>query len=202
MHKRFVIYVFFSILVVLIWSFPAKAQRIRFRLGGAKYTGSGTTMSVSITADATTPLVVVGMPPDQMFRDDSVSAAFFGYYLTAGVRTQNQAPGTQAHVQLRRGSGATLNRTYYLIGNGVVSPSLESHLVLAPSSYTTIATAPRNRTRCGPNWSANGVTGGGVNCAANPTVAAMDVTQFVKVQFSDLPSSTIQSRIQFIVSVF
>jgi len=201
---KFKILLTLSILGTLAFSSSAHAQRIRFNLGGAKYVAGGTrTIAVTITVDATTPTVAVGTAADQLFRDDSVGAAFFGYYLTTGLRTQGQAGGTLGYVQLRVGAGATANRTYYLLGNGTTTPTLQSQLTLAPAGYTSIANIPRNSTRCGPNYAANGVSGvNGVNCGANPTVANMDVTQFVKVLFTDIPSSTITSRLQFVVYNF
>lgn len=197
--KRLIL--FFSLCFVVFFSSSAHAQRIRFNLGGAKYINDGTrTLGVTITVDATTPAVVVGQAADQMFRDDSVGAAFFGYYLTTALRTQSQPFGTQGYIQLRVGSGATANRTFYLLGNGTTVPSLQSQLTQAPAAYTSIASIPRNRTRCGPNYSANGLSNtNGVNCNANPTVDDMDVTQFVKVLFTDIPSQQIISRLQFVV---
>lgn len=195
---------FLCLCLMILFSTSAHAQRIRFNLGGAKYVAGGVrTLSVTITVDATTPTVAVGTAADQLFRDDSVGAAFFGYYLTTALRTQTQAAGTQGYVQLRVGAGATANRTYYLLGNGTTTPTLESHLTAAPAVYTTIASIPRNSIRCGPNYAANGLSNvNGVNCTANPTVANMDVTQFVKVLFTDIPSSTINSRLQFVVYNF
>ena len=201
-QKRIVYLILFSLF--LFSSTTAHAQRIRFNLGGAKYINGGTrTLAVTITVDATTPAVVSGTAPDQMFRDDSVGAAFYGYYLTTALRTQSQAAGTQGYVQLRVGTGATANRTYYLSGNGTTSPTLQSQLTAAPASYTTIATIPRNSIRCGPNYAANGLGNtNGVNCNNNPSVSTMDVTQFVKVLFTDTPASIINSRLQFVVYNF
>lgn len=177
----------------------AYAQRIRFNLGGAKFTTAGGELNVSISVDTLTPTVITGTVADQIFRDDSVGAAFFGYYLTAGVRTQGQAPGTVGNLKVRRSVGETTGRTYYLLGNGTTTPTLESHLTVASSTYTTIASVPRNRTRCGPQWSANGVSGNGVNCGPNPTVANMDITQFIKVLFADPPIAPIISKLSFVI---
>ncbi|MEZ4846974.1 MAG: hypothetical protein R2877_08650 [Bdellovibrionota bacterium] len=195
---------FLLIFVVLVGiSTPSHAQRIRFNLGGAKFLAVAGQLSVTITVDATTPAVTIGTAPDQMFRDDSVGAAFFGYYLTTALRTQQQANGTQGYVQLRVGSGATANRTYYLLGNGTTTPTLQSQLTAAPAAYTTIASIPRNSIECGTNYAANGLGNtNGVNCNNNPSNDAMDVTQFVKVLFTDAPTAIITSQLQFAVTNF
>lgn len=202
MKKHFSAFLFvFAIL--FFFSTSAQAQRIRFNLGGAKFASGGGGLSLTITVDATTPTVAVGTASDQQFRDDSVGASFFGYYLTTGLRTQGQAGGTRAYIQIRAGAGATANRTYYLLGNGTTTPTLQSHLTIAPASYTSIVNIPRNQTRCGPSYGANGVSGvNGVNCGSNPTVDDMDITQFIKVLFTDTPSTPITSELQFVVSVF
>lgn len=182
----------------LFYSESAYAQRIRFNLGGAKFPTVGAALSVSITVDCITPTVAVGTAADQSFRDDTKSAAYFGYYLTAGVRTQTQAVGTLGYLQIKKGAGETANRSYYLLGNGTSIPTAESNLTIAPAGYTSIATIPRNTTRCGPNWAANGVSGiNGVTCVT--TVANMDITQFVKVLWSDPPGAAITSQLSFIV---
>ena len=185
---------------ILFWSTASHAQRIRFNVGGAKFTGATSPLSVAITVDTLTPTVAVGTAADQSFRDDTVGAAFFGYYLTCGLRTQTQAFGTVGNIKVRADAAETAGRSFYLIGNGTTVPTLQSQLTDAPAAYTTFASIPRNTTRCGPNYAANGVSGvNGVNCGANPTVAQMDVTQFVKVLFTDLPSTPIISRIEFVV---
>lgn len=185
---------------ILFWSTASQAQRIRFNLGGAKYTGATSPLSVSITVDTLTPTVAVGTAADQSFRDDTVGAAFFGYYLTCGLRTQTQAFGTVGNIKVRADAAESAGRSFYLIGNGTTVPTLQSQLTDAPAAYTTFASIPRNTTRCGPNYAANGVSGvNGVNCGANPTVAQMDITQFVKVLFTDPPSAAITSRLEFVV---
>jgi hypothetical protein len=192
------IFIFFSILLSSSSTF---AQSIRFNLGGAKYTAVTTRiLGITISVDTLTPTVVTGTAADQSFRDDTVGAAFFGYYLTAGVRTQGQPAGTVGNLKLKRGATETSGRTYYLLGNGTTTPTAQSNLTLAPNTLTTFATMPRNSTRCGPNWAANGVSGvNGVNCGPNPTVANMNLTQFVKVLFTDLPTATIISSLEFVV---
>jgi hypothetical protein len=190
----------FLLLTTVFWSTQAQAQRIRFNVGGAKYTTVGGDLSVTITVDTLTPTVVTGNAADQSFRDDTVGAAFFGYYLTCGLRTQGQAGGTVGNIKIRRDAAETSGRSYYLIGNGTTVPTAQSSLTIAPAAATTFASIPRNSTRCGPNWSANGVSGvNGVNCGPNPTVAQMDITQFVKVLFTDPPSAAIVSFVEFTV---
>lgn len=116
------------------------------------------------------------------------------------MRTQTQAFGTVGNIKVRADAAETAGRSLYLIGNGTTVPTLQSQLTDAPAAYTTFASIPRNTTRCGPNYAANGVSGvNGVNCGPNPTVANMDITQFVKVLFTDLPSTPIVSRLEFVV---
>lgn len=187
-------------ILCLSWSCASYAQRIRFNLGGAKFTGAASPLTVSITVDTLTPTVAVGTAADQSFRDDSVGAAFFGYYLTCGLRTQTQAAGTVGNIKVRAGAAETSGRSYYLIGNGTTVPTLQSQLTDAPAAYATFASIPRNTTRCGPSYTANGVSGvNGVTCTAGTIVAAMDITQFVKVLFTDPPSAAIVSYLEFVV---
>ena len=189
--------VFFAI---IFGSDSSHAQRIRFNLGGAKFTGATTPLAVSITVDTLTPTVAIGTAADQSFRDDSVGAAFFGYYLTCGLRTQTQAAGTVGNIKVRAGASETSGRSYYLIGNGTTTPTLQSQLTDAPTAYTTFASIPRNTTRCGPSYAANGVSGvNGVTCTAGTIVNEMDITQFVKVLFTDPPSAAIVSYLDFVV---
>lgn len=198
MPKRFSPYFVFIFFIFIFGT--AQAQRIRFNLGGAKFPTVAGDLSVSITVDTLTPTVAVGTAADQSFRDDTVGAAFFGYYLTCGARTQTQAVGTVGNIKVRAGAGETANRSYYLLGNGTSTPTAQSNLTDAPAAYTTFASMPRNTTRCGPNYTANGVSGvNGVNCGPNPTIANMDITQFVKVLFTDLPSTAIVSQLDFAV---
>lgn len=169
---------------------------IRFEVGGAKYTTVSGQLSVTVTVDATTPVVITGTSANQSFRDDTVGAAFFGYYLTTAVRSSNQTPAN-TNIKLRVGTGATANRTYYLLGNGTTTPTQQSNLTAAPALVTTFATAASNTIRCGPSYSANGITGTAMNCAAGSTVANMDITQFVKVLFTDAPGTAIISKLEF-----
>lgn len=189
-----------TVVFVISWSDSSYAQRIRFNVGGAKFTRTSSPLTVSITVDTLTPTVAVGTAANQSFRDDSVGAAFFGYYLTCGLRTQTQAAGTVGNIKVRAGSAETSGRSYYLLGNGTTTPTLQSQLTDAPAAYTTFASIPRNTTRCGPSYAANGISGvNGVTCTAGTVVANMDITQFVKVLFTDPPSAAIVSYLEFVV---
>lgn len=170
---------------------------IRFELGGAKYPTSGGQLTIAITVDSTTPVVTSGTAADQAFRDDTVSAAFFGYYLTTGTRSSGQT-AANLNVKVRRGAGETSGRSYYLLGNGTTSPTAQSSLTQAPVGYTTFATTTPNTIRCGPSHVANGLSGTAINCSAGTNVTNMDITQFVKVAFSDPPGVAISSRLDFI----
>ena len=189
----------FLFILILLFCFHSHAQSIRVNLGGAKYTATSlVALRVTITVDTLTPAVVVGTAADQSFRDDAVGAAYFGYYLSVGVRTQAQPAGTVGNIKIIKGAGETSARTYYLLGNGTSTPTVQGNLTIAPSVYTTIASMPRNTTRCGPNFAANGISGiNGVNCVT--TLANMDITQFVKVLFTDPPSTAINSSLIFVV---
>jgi hypothetical protein len=169
---------------------------IRLDVGGAKYTSTTSPLTISITVDCSTPAVTSGTAADQLFRDDSVSASFFGYYLSLGVRSAAQT-AANVNLKIRRGSGETSGRSYYLLGNGVTSPTLQSNLTIAPAVVTTFATATPNTIRCGPSWNANGVTGTAINCAAGTTVANMDITQFVKILYTDPIASARVSQLEF-----
>lgn len=196
MSKQFYLVLF----LVLSWSLSAQAQSIRFNLGGAKFPTVSGDLQVSITVDTLTPTVAIGTAADQSFRDDSVGAAFFGYYMTCGVRTTGQANGTVGNVKIKAGTAETAGRSFYLIGNGTTVPTLQSQLTDAPAAYTTFASIPRNTTRCGNSYAAHGISGvNGVTCSAANRLAALDVTQFVKVLFTDLPATTIVSQIDFAV---
>ncbi len=170
---------------------------IRFDIGGANFITSSSQLSVSISVDSLIPSVVAGTAADQSFRDNTVGAAYFGYYLTAGVKSASQ-PLANINIKVRKGSGETSGRSYYLLGNGTTVPTVQGDLTVAPASFTTIATAGSNGSHCGPNNVANGLTGASINCAGGATVANMDVTQFVKVLDSDLTSGSIASQIEFI----
>lgn len=191
-----------AISLCVIWSAPSQAQTIRFAVGGAKFPTVSGQLSVSITVDALTPTVAVGTVADQMFRDDTVGASYFGYYLSTSARTTAQPSGT-VHLQIQKWTGETANRSYYLMENGVTVPNDETDLTIAPSSRTTIATFARNAVRCGTNYLANGLDNvNGTNCTPATVQAGMDVTQFVKVLWSDPPSAAIVSKLSFTLDVF
>ncbi len=198
-QRSFIKIVWILFFSIIFTSPQSNAASIRFKVGGLKFSGTATVLNATISVDTLTPAVITGPIADQTFRDDFIGAAYFGYYLTAAVKTASQPAGTVGNIKLRVGAGATANRTFYLLGNGTTAPAAQSQLIAAPTTYTTFASIPRNKTRCGPNWSANGVNGGGINCSANPTVPNMDITHFIKVMFTDLPSSTIVSNIEFVV---
>ncbi len=169
---------------------------IRLDLGGAKYSGATSPLTITITVDCSTPAVTVGTAADQAFRDDAVSAAFFGYYLTLGVRSAGQT-AANVNLKVRRGAGETAGRSYYLLGNGTTTPAVQGDLTVAPAAVTTFATAPRNTIRCGPSYVANGISGTAINCAAGATVTNMDITQFVKVLYSDPIATARISQLEF-----
>src|SRR5690606_590030 len=82
---------------------------IRFAVGGAKFVENAGELSVTIDVDASTPNVTAGLAADQAFVDDAVEAAYFGYYLTTGVRSANQAA---ANVNVKVAAGTeTANRS-------------------------------------------------------------------------------------------
>ncbi len=169
---------------------------IRLDLGGAGYINTSSPLSVSITVDTSTPSVTVGTAANQMFRDDTIGAAYFGYYLTAGVRSSNQS-AANINVKVKKGAGETANRSYYLLGNGTTTPTVQGDLTIAPASVTTFATAAPNGVHCGPSHVANGLTGTAIGCTGGSTVANMDITQFVKVLYSDPTSAAIVSQLEF-----
>ena len=169
---------------------------IRLDVGGAKYTSTSSPLTISITVDCSTPAVTSGTAADQAFKDDAVGAAFFGYYLSFGVRSAAQ---TAANVNLKvaKGAGETSGRSYYLLGNGTTTPNDQTDLTIGPASATTFATAPANSIRCGPSYTANGVTGTAINCPAGSTVANMDLTQFVKILYADAAGAAKISQLTF-----
>lgn len=169
---------------------------IRLDVGGANFTGASSPLSVSITVDTSTPVVTAGTAANQAFRDDTVGAAFFGYYLTVGERSSNQS-APNINVKIKRGSGETSGRSYYLLGNGTTTPTAQSDLTVAPASVTTFATGAPNGVHCGPSHVANGLSGSAIGCSGGSTVANMDITQFVKVLFSDPTSAAIVSSLEF-----
>ncbi len=172
------------------------AAIIRLDLGGAGYINTSSPLSVSITVDTATPSVTVGTAADQAFKDDTIGAAYFGYYLTAGVRSANQS-AADINVKVKKGAGETANRSYYLLGNGTTTPTVQGDLTIAPASVTTFATAAPNGVHCGPSHVANGLSGVDIGCTGGSTVANMDVTQFVKVLYSDPASAAIVSQLEF-----
>jgi hypothetical protein len=169
---------------------------IRLDLGGANFITSAGQLDVTISVDTATPSVTAGAAADQSFRDDTVGAAYFGYYLSTGVRSANQTAGN-VNVKVNKGSGETANRSYYLLGNGTSTPDEQADLTIAPASATTFATAGANSVHCGPSWNANGLSGAEIGCAGGSTVANMDVTQFVKVLYSDPGAAAINSQLEF-----
>ena len=171
------------------------SSTIRFDVAGAKFTGSATPLSVTITVDAATPAILSGSAADQKFRDDSVSASFFGYYLSTAVRSASQT-NTGINIKIQKGAGETSGRSFYLLGNGTTTPTAQSNLTAAPASATTFVSTTRNAIRCGPSYSSNGISSA-VDCAAGSTVTNMDLTQFVKVAYSDPTSSAVVSELQF-----
>ena len=174
------------------------ASIIRFEVGGAKYLLDGAQLKVSITVDTSTPTVTVGTAADQAFKDDVDGAAFFGYYLTTGVRSSNQS-GPGVNVKVRAGAGETAGRSYYLLGNGSSTPDDVGDLTDAPAAFTTFASTVPNSVHCGPSYVANGLTGASIGCAGGSTVANMDITQFVRVAYSD--SAAVTSQLEFIAVV-
>lgn len=169
---------------------------IRLDVGGADYANTTTPLNISITVDSSTPAVTVGPAADQSFRDDAIGAAYFGYYLSLGVRSAGQT-AANVNLKVQRGAGETSGRSYYLLGNGTTTPTVQGNLTIAPASATTFATAPGNVIRCGPNYTANGVTGTAINCPAGATVANMDITQFVKILYSDPAAAARISQLSF-----
>ena len=130
-----------------------------------------------------------------MFRDDTIGAAYFGYYLTAGVRSSNQS-AANINVKVKQGAGETANRSYYLIGNGTTTPTVQGDLTIAPASVTTFATAAPNGVPCGPSHAANGLSGTAIGWIGGSTGANMDITQFVKVLYSDPAAAAIVSQLE------
>lgn len=167
---------------------------IQLDVGGAKYINTTSPLRVTITVNTSTPTVTVGQAANQSFKDDAAGAAFFGYYLTTGVRSSNQS-AANINVKVKAGAGGTANRSYYLLGNGTTTPTVQASLTAAPASATTFATAAPNGVHCGPSYAANGLTA--IGCAGGSTVANMNITQFVKVQYSDPTSAAIVSQLEF-----
>lgn len=175
----------------------APTPTIRFQVGGANFTTSSSQLNVSISVDALIPTVTVGTAANQMFRDETVGAAYFGYYLTTGVKSASQ-PLSTVSIKIRKGSAETSNRSYYLLGNGVFTPSSQGDLTPVPAGFTTFAVAGANGSHCGPRYVTNGLTGSSINCSGGSTVANMDITQFVKVLDSDGSNASIVSQVEFI----
>ena len=169
---------------------------IRFDVGGAGFVTAVGQLSVTVTVEATTPAVITGTAANQVFRDDTVGAAFFGYYLSTGVRTSNQLSATVTNIKIKVGTGATANRSYYLLGNGVTTPTAQTNLTAAPAVATTFVSTTSNTGHCGPNYSANGLTNATLSCATGSNVANMDLTQFVKILFTDPAGTAVISKIE------
>lgn len=167
---------------------------IQLDVGGAKYINVTSPLSITISVNTSTPVVTVGQASNQAFRDDAVGAAFFGYYLTTGVRSSNQA-APNVNIKVKVGAASTANRSYYLLGNGTTTPTVQGNLTIAPAAATTFATAAPNGVHCGPSYVANGLAT--IGCAGGSTVANMNITQFVKVQYSDPTSAAIVSSLEF-----
>ncbi len=172
------------------------AAIIRLDLGGANFITAGSDLSVSITVDTSTPSVTVGTAADQSFKDDTVGAAYFGYFLTAGVRSSNQS-AANINVKVKQGAGETAGRSFYLLGNGTTTPAVQADLTDAPAAVATFATAAPNGVHCGPSHVANGLSGTAIGCSGGSTVANMDITQFVKVLYSDPAAAAIVSQLEF-----
>lgn len=175
----------------------APSPTIRFAIGGANFATSSSQLNVSISVDALVPTVTAGTAANQMFRDESVGAAYFGYYLTTGVKSASQ-PLSTVSIKIRKGSSETTNRSYYLLGNGVSTPTVQGDLTPVPAGFTTFAAAGANGSHCGVNYVTNGLTSPAINCSGGSTIANMDLTQFVKVLDSDLATSSIVSQVEFI----
>ena len=172
------------------------AAIIRLDVGGASFINTSTPLSVTITVDTSTPSVTVGTAAAQSFRDDAIGAAYFGYYLTVGERSSNQS-AANINVKVKKGSGGSAGRSYYLLGNGTTTPTVQGDLTAAPASATTFATGAPNGVHCGPSHVANGLSGTAIGCTGGSTVANMDITQFVKVLYSDPTSAAIVSQLEF-----
>jgi hypothetical protein len=169
---------------------------IRLDVGGANFINATTPLSVSVTVDTSTPVVTVGTAANQAFKDDATGAAYFGYYLSVGERSSNQS-AANINVKVKKGSGETSGRSYYLLGNGTTTPAVQGDLTVAPAAVTTFATGAPNGVHCGPSNVANGLSGTALNCAGGSTVANMDITQFVKVLYADPTSAAIVSSLEF-----
>lgn len=173
------------------------APTIRFAVGGANFATSSSQLNVTINVDALVPSVTSGTTANQMFRDDTIGAAYFGYYLTTGVKSASQ-PLPTVSIKIRKGSAETTNRSYYLLGNGTSTPTSQGDLTPVPSGFTTFAAAGANGSHCGVHYVTNGLTGSAINCSAGSTIANMDITQFVKVLDSDGATASIISQVEFI----
>lgn len=170
---------------------------IRFDLGGAAFLTSAGQLTISIGVDAVVPSVTSGTISDQLFRDDIVGAAYFGYYLSTGVKSASQT-SPNMNIKVKRGSAETSGRSFFLIGNGTTSPNSQSDLTIAPAGFTTFATTTSNSAHCGPQYASNGLTGSTINCGGGSTVTNMDLTQFVKVLDTDPTTGAVISQLEFI----
>ena len=172
------------------------AATIRFEVGGANFITTTGQLIVTITVDTATPIVTTGTAANQVFRDDTAAAAFFGYYLTTGVRSTNQSGALTMNVKVSKGAGETSGRSYYLLGNGTTTPVQQSDLTIAPAAATSFATTTVNAVHCGPSYAANGLSAT-LACGGGTNVANMDVTQFVKVLYADPAAAAIVSQLSF-----
>jgi hypothetical protein len=166
---------------------------LRFKIGSVNE-NSGS-LNVSTTVDSTISSVTASASANQFFKDDSTKAKYYGYYISTGVTSANQT-AKSIHIKIRKGPAETSGRSYYLVGNGSITPKKESDLTAAPVSYTTFATTTSNLTHCGKNYRANHLIDG-INCGVGSTVENMDITQFVKVLDTDKNPSAIISQLEF-----
>ena len=169
---------------------------LSLKIGGSDNLLANGSLKVSAINNATIS-VTASASSDEHFYDRSDRAQYFGYYLSVGVSSTNQT-ASHIHVKVRRGSGETPNRSYYIHGNEKSSLSKGSDLITAPISYATFAVSPTNSTYCGSHYSTNHLSGKNMNCEKGVTVKDMDITQFVKVMDTDMAPSQIISQLEFV----
>lgn len=169
---------------------------LKFEVASPKFNTNDNQLTVSITVDRLLFSVSSGISADQSFQDKSTGAAYFGYYLSTGVRSVSQSK-PNISIKLRRGSIETAGRTYYHLENESVVPTHEKDLMKAPQNYTTFVKVPSNSVHCGPRYAFNGLSKTNINCNGGTVVTNMDLTQFVKVLYTDPIGSQITSQIEF-----